>query len=427
MIKEIIIIFTHYVCQIFFEMYCINPQSDEPIFCLFDPIGKDDDKPSDPYIDGNAFARELLYMDGEGKKRIQIWINTEGGSVKDGFSICSAMLKSKTKVDTLNVGIAYSMGGVILSMGRKREAMDYTSAMCHMAYNPDGTEDKSLDVINEMIITALSERMGKGRDEVKKLMAVTTFYTAEQAKEAGLIDEVVYCNEENKPRSTADKKATQAYGKIYAKAILNKLTNQPQTMKAVAKALGLNPEASEEAISFEISKLKNKADEDDKKMKSLEDKKKAADEELDKYKAEAKKKADEDAKAKAEEDKKKAAADEDDKKAKAEAKIKLTAENKGLKLSDKDLSNYKALAGHSEENLKAVIETIENITTTKKGPQMKVVNKVDSEEIGIPLIPAGAKTYEDGTVEAGDTKAVIDAINSFDFHKYKNRQRISAK
>lgn len=407
----------------FFEMYCINPESDEPIFLLFDPIGKDDEKPFEPFVNGNDFARELLSMDAMGKKRIQIWINTEGGSVKEGFSICSAMLKSKTKVDTLNVGIAYSMGGVILAMGRKREAMDYSSAMCHMAYNPDGTEDKGLDVINQMIITALSERMGKTQDEVKKIMAATTFYTAEESKAAGLVDEVIYCNEENKPRGTTTSKAKYEFGKAYAKSILNKLN--PQTMKSVAKALGLNSEASEDAILSEVTKILNKKAESDKKMEDLEAKAKKAADDLDAYKKE---KEEEDKK-----NKKKAEDDEADKKAKAKTEFAAKAKNKieekikerGLKFDQKAVDNYIALAGETEETLNKVVETLEQIPVTKTSAQMKKVDSKNANDVGdtgIPLIPAGAKAYEDGTVEAGDTKSVVDAINSFDITKYRNRK-----
>jgi ATP-dependent protease ClpP protease subunit len=55
---------------------------------------------------GDLFQAELLALDQMEKKRIQVWINSPGGSVMDGYNMYNAMLKTKTKVDTYCVGIA---------------------------------------------------------------------------------------------------------------------------------------------------------------------------------------------------------------------------------------------------------------------------------------------------------------------------------
>lgn len=424
-------------------MYCINPESDEPIFCIFDQIGKDDEKPETPYVDGNEFAKELLRMDGLGKKRIQIWINSEGGSVKEGYSIITAILQTQTKVDVLVIGIAYSIMAVAALMGRKIEMMDFSSLMFHNPYNPDGTVDKGLEVIKQSLITAVAKRTGKKDSEVASFMAATTFYTADEAKRDGFIDEVIHCGDSNAPRKTADTKTKQAYALKYAnKYIAQELTKtknstpiitKTKPMKTVAKKLGLNEEASEDAIAFEIGKLQAKKLSDEDKMKKLEDSLKKAEDDLAKFKkdkadgdeAEAKQKAEDkieaDKKAKLDDEDKKAKKVIEDKKAEdafkltAKAKIELTIKNKGLTIADKAVLNYVDMAGTTEESLTKVIETIEEIPSTTKAADMtKYVAKDD--KTGIPLIKTVGVDAK-GHPVAGDTSEMVSAINSFKFPK----------
>jgi ATP-dependent Clp protease protease subunit len=59
------------------------------------------------------------------KKRIQVWINSPGGDVDDGYNIYNAMLKTKTKVDTHCYGMAASMAGAIFQAGHRRTMADY--------------------------------------------------------------------------------------------------------------------------------------------------------------------------------------------------------------------------------------------------------------------------------------------------------------
>ena len=87
--------------------YTIDIDSDEPIMLINKHIGFDLDEGQG--IDGSLFQEELLKLDSLGKKRIQVWINSPGGVVMDGYNIFNAILKSKTKVDTYNVGIAASI------------------------------------------------------------------------------------------------------------------------------------------------------------------------------------------------------------------------------------------------------------------------------------------------------------------------------
>ncbi|GEM_PF-2357201 len=412
--------------------YCINPESDEPIFCIFEQIGRDDENPTTPYVDGNEFAKELLRMDGQGKKRIQIWINSEGGSVKEGYSIISAMLQTQTKIDVLIIGIAYSIMGIAALCGRKVEMMDFSTLMLHMAYNPDGTADKGLEVINKSLIAAVSSRTGKNEIEVEMIMKATTFYSADEAVKAKLIkpENVIDSGESNAPRKTSETKVKQSFGTKYFNKYLNKVltTNtiitKTKHMKTVAKALGLNEEASEEAIASEIVKLQNKKTSDEDKICKLEEACKKADtalaefkkekETADKVKAKADADADEEAKAKKVVEDKKA---KDAFKLTAKAKIELTIKNKGLIIADKAVLNYVDMAGETDESLNKVVETIEAIPSTKTAADIAgaaATNALDKS--GISLIET-LGTDSKGAPIAGDTSKMISAINSYKFQK----------
>ena len=392
-------------------MYCINPESDEPIFCLFDPIGKDSDNPNDPYIDGNAFAKEMLAMDGLGKKRFQIWINSEGGSVKDGYSIISTMLNTKTKVDTLVVGIAYSIAGVIALMGRKVEAMDFSALMFHNPYNPDGSSGRGLDIIRKSLVTAVSSRTGKTDIEVEGILNATTFYQAKDAKAQNIIDFVVDSGEINIPHGNAT--AQQAIGR----QILNKLLPQKQKqkqMKLTAQALGLSPDATDESIAAEIARIQNKKNADSEAEKVA----------LTKAKEEAETKLAEIQKAK---DKEladaKASADKSAKEAvKSANKLKIVEalNKKELPADEVAVEKYAVLAADTEDGVKSVLDLIESIPTTKKAASLSsAYNKAD-DKTGIPLIK-NAGTDKNGVPIAGDTSEFVNALNSFDMRAYKRK------
>ena len=78
------------------------------------------DQEEGPGIDGAIFQQELLQLDNLGKKRIQVWINSPGGLVSDGYSIYTSILKSKTPVDTYAFGSVASIAAVIFQAGRRR-------------------------------------------------------------------------------------------------------------------------------------------------------------------------------------------------------------------------------------------------------------------------------------------------------------------
>jgi ATP-dependent Clp endopeptidase proteolytic subunit ClpP len=236
-------------------LYTVNPLSDEPVMLLNKQIGSDADGIG---IQGDLFQAELLALDEMKPKRIQIYINSIGGVVDDGFNIFNAILKSKTPVDTYCVGMAASVAGVIFQAGRKRIMADYGILMYH---NPSGGDDKSLQFYKQSLMKMLVAKTGKTEDEWIKICNRETFYDAEEAKSVGLCDEIEPSEDFNKKHW---KQISNSGDSILVWKEANKIINKifetkPQTMKKVCNKLGLVEDAKEENVLAAIDKLEDRA------------------------------------------------------------------------------------------------------------------------------------------------------------------------
>lgn len=233
-------------------MYCIDEFSDEPIMLINSHIGMDSEDGQG--VDGAQFQRELLYLDTLGKKRIQVWINSIGGIVMDGYNIASAILKTKTPVDTYNVGMSASIAGVIFMCGRNRIAMDYSILMMH---SPNGgTNDEVLNIMQNSLATVLSAKCSLTSDEISGLMNAETFLDSSQMLEKGFATEIETTDSKNK------KRMQQATDKAFeVSQIANKLiiTKTKKRMLKVTNKLGLTDDANEESVLNAIKEIENKA------------------------------------------------------------------------------------------------------------------------------------------------------------------------
>ena len=148
----------------------------------------------------NLVVAQLLFLEAEDpKKDIFLYINSPGGSVTAGLSIVDAMNHIKPDVATVCVGMAASMGSVLLSQGAKgkRAALPNAEVMIHQPWG--GVQGQASDIE----ITA--RHILKTRDRLNKMLAKATgqkltqiekdtdrdfFMDAEEAKKYGIIDEV---------------------------------------------------------------------------------------------------------------------------------------------------------------------------------------------------------------------------------------------
>lgn len=235
-------------------IYCIDETLDEPIMLINSHIGFDEEDGMG--IDGNLFQKELLYLDTLGKKRIQVWINSIGGVVLDGYSIGSTILKTKTPVDTYNVGIAASIAGAIFMCGRNRVMMDFAQFMMHPV---SGANDKKSDKsFMDSISMLLSAKSNMTQEEVSGLMSDTTWLNADQCLEKGICTEIEKTANVNKKRlSTANIDNFLREANLITNKFLK--TKTKKSMLKVTNKLGLNEDANEESILKAIQEIENKA------------------------------------------------------------------------------------------------------------------------------------------------------------------------
>lgn len=333
--------------------YVRNIESDEPIMMLDKHIGGYDEQ-NGYGIDGSQFAAELMALDGMGKKRIQVWINSTGGSVFDGYNICNAILKTKTKVDTYCAGICASMAGVIFQCGRKRVMADYGILMYHNPYTAAGdSDDGVIKSMKESLNKIICQKSGMDEQAVSLMMDRTTFINANEAREMNLCDEVEQTAGLNAPRGVKAESVTNYWKE--ANKVLNQYFNQkPRTMKLVTNKLGLNDDAAENSIVAAIEAVQNQLTEKDQTIEKLKnqisEKEQAAQAAADELKAA------QDKLAELESEKK--AAEEATKLAEATNMIKGYATQGRIKNDDVTLNSWIAKAKDDMEGVKNMLESL---------------------------------------------------------------------
>jgi len=223
----------------------LNKEKKEATIRLFGDIGNE--------IDGNIFAQELASLDDK-VDSVNIRINSGGGSVIHGLSIVSTMLSMKAQVNVYIDGIAASMAAVIAVCGDKVYMMDYAKFMIHDPFieaapsKLSEKDKKGLEKITEMLRTILSRRGNKEVD-IAQLMAKETWFSAEEAKAEGLIDEIVSSKRKDE-LSSLDAAAIK-------KIILNeyKPNQNKMELKELAKKLGLDENSDLATIMAALDKL----------------------------------------------------------------------------------------------------------------------------------------------------------------------------
>jgi len=234
--------------------YTLNINSDTPIMLINDEIGGEG-------IDGADFQKELLFIDSLGKKSIDIWINSIGGSVLDGYSIASTILKTKTPVDTYNVGLAASIAGVIWMCGRNRVMMDYAQLMMHPV---SGTSDKkSKKSFEQSLSKLLSAKSDITQAQVSDLMKETSWLDAEECLEKGFATRVENTADTNKQRLSTLVSNVDEFLKITNKIMMDEklpsIVKKEKSMLNVINKLGLAEDSNEDAILNEIEAITNKS------------------------------------------------------------------------------------------------------------------------------------------------------------------------
>ena len=145
---------------------------------------------------------QLLYLEAQDPdKEIQLYINSPGGSVTDGMAIYDTMQYIKCDVSTICVGMAASMGAFLLSSGTKGKRLALPNAEIMIHQPSAGTKGqitdmaihlRRLEIIKRRMNSILADNTGQSIETVTADCERDNFMTAEEAKEYGLIDKVIY-------------------------------------------------------------------------------------------------------------------------------------------------------------------------------------------------------------------------------------------
>jgi len=150
----------------------------------------------------SLIVAQLLYLEAQDPdKDIQFYINSPGGSITSGFAIYDTMQYIKSDVSTICIGLAASMGAFLLSSGAKgkRVALPNAEIMIHQPSGGFRGQATDISIHAERILKTkdhlnkiLAENTGRSIDEVRDASERDNYMSAEEAKEFGLIDNVIY-------------------------------------------------------------------------------------------------------------------------------------------------------------------------------------------------------------------------------------------
>ncbi|WP_047154779.1 ATP-dependent Clp endopeptidase proteolytic subunit ClpP [Aneurinibacillus tyrosinisolvens] len=149
----------------------------------------------------NSIVAQMLFLTAEDPdKDIHLYINSPGGSTSAGMAIYDTMQFIKTDVSTICIGMAASMGAVLLTAGAKgkRFALPNAEVMIHQPLG--GAQGQAADIlihaerilkVREILNKIIAERSGQPIEKVEKDTDRDNFMLAEEAREYGLIDKVI--------------------------------------------------------------------------------------------------------------------------------------------------------------------------------------------------------------------------------------------
>ena len=156
-----------------------------------------------PIVDqvANAVIAQLLYLDREDPERdISVYINSPGGVISAGLAIYDTMRLIRPDISTICVGLAASMGTVLLCAGAAGKRFALPNSTIHMHQPMGGAQGQASDIeiaareilrMQDKIRQILSEHTGQPYEKVAQDTDRDYYLSAEQAQEYGLIDEVL--------------------------------------------------------------------------------------------------------------------------------------------------------------------------------------------------------------------------------------------
>ncbi len=149
---------------------------------------------------------QLLFLEAEDpEKDIHLYINSPGGSVTAGMAIYDTMQYIKCDVETICIGMAASMGAFLLAGAKgKRLSLPNSEILIHQPSGQAQGQETEIAIVAEEILKIrnrmneiLAENTGKSVEEIQRDTERDNYMTAQEAKDYGLIDEVIENRKEN--------------------------------------------------------------------------------------------------------------------------------------------------------------------------------------------------------------------------------------
>jgi ATP-dependent Clp protease, protease subunit len=149
----------------------------------------------------NVVVAQMLFLESENPdKEIFLYINSPGGSVSAGLSVYDTMQFIKPDVSTLCMGMAASMGAFLLAAGTKGKRLALPNSRIMIHQPSGGAQGQASDIeiqareilkLRESLNQILSDRTGQSLDKIKADSERDYFMSAPEAKDYGLIDQVI--------------------------------------------------------------------------------------------------------------------------------------------------------------------------------------------------------------------------------------------
>ena len=149
----------------------------------------------------NIIVAQLLFLEKENPDEpIQMFINSQGGIITAGMAILDTMNYIKCDISTIAVGLAASMGSILLANGKKGQRFALPNSKIHIHQPLGGAEGQASDIAiaaeeilksRAMLYEFLAEKTGKNIKDIERDADRDKYFTAKEAKEYGLIDKVI--------------------------------------------------------------------------------------------------------------------------------------------------------------------------------------------------------------------------------------------
>ncbi|MDO5556399.1 MAG: ATP-dependent Clp protease proteolytic subunit [Clostridia bacterium] len=155
------------------------------------------------HVTASLVIAQMLFLESEDPdKEISFYINSPGGSITDGMAIVDTMNYIKCPVSTICIGLAASMGSVLLASGAKgrRFATPNSEILIHQPLISGGLSGQTTEIkihadhmvkTREKLNKLLSEKTGQSLEQIEKDTERDHYMTAEEALKYGLIDEII--------------------------------------------------------------------------------------------------------------------------------------------------------------------------------------------------------------------------------------------